>query len=98
MSRIQSLLMTVTTMTARIEEGTLELGAAVQAKADKEAAVMADRPTDPMDRQEMTTKVMQEMRGRKDVKGERSPTDLLRLTHPVLMMGAMAMLEMVMGA
>ena len=84
-------------MTAEMEEETLELGAAVQAKADKEAAVMADRLTDPMDRQEMTKKVTQETRGRKDVKGKRSPTDLLRLIHPVLMMGAMAMLEMAIG-
>ena len=85
-------------MTARIEEETLEPGAAVQAKADTEAEAdhPTDRPMGPMDHQEMMMKVMQGVKERKDVRVKRSPTDLL-LIHQILVMGVMVTLEMVTG-
>ena len=99
MSRIQTPLMTVTTMTARIEEETLEPGAAVQAKADTEAEAdhPTGRPMDPMDHQEMMMKVTQGVKGRKDVRVNGNPTDLLLLTHLILVTGMMVTLEMVIG-
>ena len=99
MSRILIPLITVTTMTDRIEEETLEPGAAVQAKADTEAEAdhPTGRPMDPMDHQEMMMKVTQGVKGRKDVRVNGNPTDLLLLTHLILVTGMMVTLEMVIG-
>ena len=101
MIRVTILLMAVPVVTIRTEEETLGPRAVVQAKTDKAAAAMADhpmdRPTDPKDRQRMAMKTVTGTRGRKDVKGKRDPTDLLRPIHPILKAGTTAMLEMVIG-
>ena len=84
MIQIQIPLMTVTTMTARMEEETLEPEVAVQARADTEAEV--DHLTDHLTavhHRGMTVIMMMGVRG---VGVKRSPTDLLHLIHQTLMM------------